>query len=112
MEQQEITIYNHDATNDLTFNISHKPSLTATGYSLAKNQSFTPDEPIGLYAGNQSSVATVSFDKTSLVIPAGEAAKVRVHIEPPSKTFTLENHVLYGGYIMISTSSNEASVEA
>lgn len=112
LEHQEITIYNHDATNDLTFNISHKPSLTATGYSLAKNQSFTPEEPIGLYAGNQSSVATVSFDKTSLVIPAGESAKVRVHIEPPSKTFTLENHVLYGGYIMISTSSNEASVEA
>ncbi|CAO0800256.1 unnamed protein product [Mucor circinelloides] len=108
LEHQEITIYNHDATT-LTFNISHQPSLTATGYALhQKNPSYTPVEPIGLYAGNQSSVATLHFDKTSLVIPAGEAAKVRVHIKPPSETFSLEDHVLYGGYIMISTTSTDA----
>lgn len=108
LEQQEITIYNHDATDDLTFNLSHQPSLTATGYSLHKNQSFTPVEPVGLYAGNQSSVATLHFDKTTLVIPAGKSAKVRVHIKPPSKTFTLENHVLYGGYIIISCGKAKA----
>ncbi|KAK4519117.1 uncharacterized protein ATC70_009348 [Mucor velutinosus] len=108
LEHQEITIYNHDATT-LTFNISHQPSLTATGYALnQKHPSYTPVEPVGLYADNQSSVATLHFDKTSLVIPAGEAAKVRVHIKPPSKTFSLQDHVLYGGYIMISTTTTDA----
>ncbi|GAN06055.1 subtilisin-like serine protease PR1C [Mucor ambiguus] len=108
LEHQEITIHNHAKTT-LTFNISHQPSLTATGYALNQNHpSYTPVEPIGLYAGNQSSVATLQFDKTSLVISAGEAAKVRVHIKPPSKTFSLQDHVLYGGYIMISTTNTDA----
>ncbi|KAI8646633.1 peptidase S8/S53 domain-containing protein [Parasitella parasitica] len=109
--QQEITIFNHHTTS-LVFRISHQPSLTVTGYSLrGGNQSFAPIEPVGLYAGNQSSVATMHFDKTSLAIAAGESAKVLVRIEPPSKVFTMENHVLYGGYIVISsTASSQASV--
>ncbi|CEP17587.1 hypothetical protein [Parasitella parasitica] len=111
--QQEITIYNHHSTSQ-TFTISHKPSLTATGYSLkGGNQSLAPVEPVGLYAGNESSVATLHFDKTSVTVAAGGSAKVHIRIEPPSKVFTMKNHVLYGGYIAISskeTTSLQATV--
>jgi hypothetical protein len=105
MKKHEITIYNHNPSQDMVFYISHLPSLTATGYSLTNLSNFTPVEPVGLYARNNSA-ASLQFSETRLVVPALKSATVSVHIEPPTNVFTSESHALYGGYISISTSED------
>ncbi|KAI8968935.1 peptidase S8/S53 domain-containing protein [Mycotypha africana] len=98
---RKITIYNHNLEDDLSLTIGHQPSLTATGYALKEHEqeNYTPTEPVGLYAGNETSVANVRFSKEKIVIPAGQTATVYVRIEPPTKLFRPEDHVIYGGFI-------------
>lgn len=103
-EEQTITIYN-EANQENEFELYHTPSLTANGYSLKNNSNYTPTEPIGLYGYNDS-VALVEFSETKLVIAAGESVQVRVRIEPPT-LFKADSGVMYGGYIMIKSTSRD-----
>jgi hypothetical protein len=109
IQEQEITLYNHQDTEELVLELGHDPSLTVAGYSLHGNQTYTPLEPITMYAHNDS-VATLQFSDTKLVVPPGQSLKVRVRIQPPVSTFKSEAHVLYGGYITISSSASKAQV--
>jgi hypothetical protein len=70
-KENYITIYNDNTEKDLTVYISHLPSLTATGYSLTNQSNFTPVEPVGLYAHNDSA-ASVKFSNSKLVVPKGK----------------------------------------
>jgi hypothetical protein len=107
-EEYEITLYNHQE-NELALNLEHNPSLTVTGYSIHGNQTYTPSEPIGMYARNNS-VAKLQFSETTLVVPARQSLKVRVRVQPPVDTFKPEWHALYGGYITVSSKTNKAQI--
>ncbi|KAI8091745.1 peptidase S8/S53 domain-containing protein [Thamnidium elegans] len=106
-KQQHITIYNQ-AKTETTFEISHSPSLTVTGYSLTNTTNKTPLEPIGLF-GQNDSVATMDFSCDKLVVPAGESAQVRVRIQPPP-IFEKDSNAMYGGYIGIRSNEYQATV--
>ncbi|GAA5802620.1 hypothetical protein HPULCUR_008092 [Helicostylum pulchrum] len=107
-QQQHIIIYNQ-AETETTFEISHLPSLTVTGYSLTNTTDKTPLEPIGLF-GKNGSVATVDFSRDKLVVvPAGESVQVRVRIQPPP-IFEKDSNAMYGGYIGITSNQHQATV--
>ncbi|CEG68030.1 hypothetical protein RMATCC62417_04365 [Rhizopus microsporus] len=97
-QHQAITFYNHDQ-HALVIELSHQPSLTATGYSAKSND--TPSEPVGLYSRNHS-VSAIHFSKRTLTIPPGQSASVTVQLEPPTDTFSESTHAIYGGYIIAS----------
>lgn len=103
IQEQVITIYNHNTEKESTFYLSHLPSLTATGYSLDNTSDFTPLEPVNLF-GQNNSTATIRFSETKLVVPAGESVQVRVRIQPPP-IFTSDSHAIYGGYIGINNAT-------
>ncbi|PHZ14411.1 subtilisin-like protein [Rhizopus microsporus ATCC 52813] len=106
-QRQTITFYNHDL-HALVIELSHQPSLTATGYSAKSND--TPSEPVGLYSRNHS-VSAIHFSKRTLTIPPGQSASITVQLEPPTDTFSESTHAIYGGYIIASAKGGiEASV--
>lgn len=108
IQEQVVTIYNHNTEKETTFYLSHLPSLTAAGYSLYETSDLTPVEPVSL-VGEYNSTATVRFSKSKLVVPAGESVQVRVRIQPPPN-FASDSHVIYGGYISINDGYQQATV--
>lgn len=110
-QEHELTLYNHHNSDELFLKLDHDPSLTVTGYSLNDDDehNFTPSEPSGMYTQNNS-VATLHFSDTEFVVLAGKSVKVRVRVQPPVDTFKLKSHVLYGGYITVSSPTNKAQV--
>ncbi|KAI8328345.1 peptidase S8/S53 domain-containing protein, partial [Blakeslea trispora] len=103
-----ITIHNHHSNKALTFHIDHDPSLTVTGYSTEES-SLAPSEPIGLY-NHDNSVATISFSKAVVTVPAGKSVDIRLHVKPPTDTFKPSLHVIYGGFVSVSTGSLRANI--
>ncbi|RCI04062.1 hypothetical protein CU098_012250, partial [Rhizopus stolonifer] len=104
--KQHITIHNHHS-KALTFHIRHDPSLTANGYSIT-NESYTPNEPVQLYNGNNS-VAKLIFSKSVVTVPAGKSVQIEFTVKPPT-IFKPSWHSIYGGFISVSTQNLKANV--
>ncbi|KAL0092230.1 secreted subtilisin-like serine protease [Phycomyces blakesleeanus] len=104
---QVLTLHNHKST-PLKVKLSHSPSLTATGYDLTNPSSYVPTEPIGLSVSGQSSVASVSFEATTLTIPPNSSKSVKISLTPPS-IFNPQSHVIYGGFFKVDSEDDQIS---
>lgn len=94
---QTLTIYNH-AKEVLEFRMVHGAALTTAGYDLKNASDFTPQEPISLGVQDPT-VATVTFSKNQLSVPAGGSAEVQVNLKVSTHVFAPNSHAIYGGYI-------------
>lgn len=85
---QTITLTNKEGTADETFDLSHRPGLSATGTV------YVPTASTAGYAG-------VAWSAPSVTVPAGGVATVDVTITPDPQA-QLPQGALFGGYLVFT----------